>query len=398
MATDLTTKNELKQAFNADFFYAFILATFLLFNGLAFSDYIYFNHSNDVGFFINLNEDSFDIAYDICNDEIISTDELISELNTCLNDDLIAEKSIINSELNDDLINNKEINKSELNQDITSINSTLNDDYIINKSLSNVALNQNNRIINPELITQTNKTLTTTIPAQETISKNQITQSAQVPQSVTSESYMPSAPIRETPRPANVSNTTHNTITYTSHTYNIKTPQNKTFIKSAKNTSNASKIDLENLPEVSSLLSDLIKTADLQGKNIILSFGAKWCLPCKQMEKNVYNNLEVNGTIHRDYVFQKLDEKDLEAITLKNLFDVKVYPTTLIVDTRGNVISRYEEGLSKNRMMNILAENIYRPAGDEVIVKADASSQPIELEAAIDFLVSRTENSTLDFD
>ena len=391
MAFDYTTKNELSQAFSADFIYAFILASFLLFNGLAFSDYIYFNQSNDIGFFINLNEASFDVAYDICPDKINEDDFLMSELN----EELIAEKTLIKSGLNNDLINKKEIINSGLNNDLIGINSTLNGDYIINKSLSNSDLN-NNKLINSDLINTINTTLTTTIPTQETIAKNQITQSAKVEQHVTSESYP--APTYATARPANVRNTTQqHTITYTSHT-NITTPQSKTFIKSEKNFSNASKIDLDKLPEISFLLSDLIKTADLQGKNIILSFGAKWCLPCKQMEKNVYNNLEVNGAIHRDYLFQKLDEKDLEAITLKNLFDVKVYPTTLIVDTKGNVIDRYEEGLSKNRMMNILAENIYRPTSDEVIVKVDSSSQPIELEAAINFLVSRAENSTLDFD
>ncbi len=385
MAFDYTTNNEWKQAFNVDFLYAFILATFLLFNGLAFSDYIYFNSQNAIGFYINLNEDSFNANYEICADKINSElypEDILeitfnSELNDELNSDLIDEKELIKSELNSELI-------TDLNNNKTLINSTLNAE--LNNSL-NSELN-NNELIKSNLINET-YTLTTTAPTQETSSKNQ--------HNVTTKSYVYSAPIVATPRPINVRNTTQHTITYTSHT-NITTPQNKTFIKSEKNLSNASKIDLETLPEISFLLSDLIKTADLQGKNIILSFGAKWCLPCKQMKQNVYNNLEVNGAIHKDYLFQELDEKDLEAITLKNLYNVKVYPTTLIIDTNGNEINRYEEGLSKNRMINILAENTYRPTSDEVIVKVDASSQPIELEAAIEFLVSRAENNTLDFD
>ena len=77
---------------------------------------------------------------------------------------------------------------------------------------------------------------------------------------------------------------------------------------------------------------------------------------------------------------------------------MKVYPTTLILDPNGNEVNRYEEGLSKNRMMNLLAENTYRPTSDEVFVKVDSFSQPIELEAAINFLVSRAGNSSLEFD
>ena len=373
MAFDKTTKNEWRQAFNADFLYAFILATFLLFNGLALSDYIYFNSSNHIGFFINLDEDSFDAVTEICSDPINE----IYLIEDGINIDLIAE-------LNDELINKKELIKSELNSDL-----------IVNKNPIKSELIQNNKS-NNDLKYTINKSLATTIPSQETTVKNQIIQSVQVNRSVTSEGYIYPAPTVTTPRSTNVGNTTKHSITITSHT-NITTPQNKTFIKSEKNLGEKS-IDLEKLPEVSFLLADLIKTADLQGKNIILSFGAKWCLPCKQMEKNVYNNLEVNGAIHKDYLFKKLDEKDLEAITLKNLYDVKVYPTTLIVDTKGNVISRYEEGLSKNRMMNILAENTYRPISNEAIAKVDSFSQPIELSAAIDFLVSRAENSTLDFD
>ena len=387
MAFDYTTNNEWKQAFNADFLYAFILATFLLFNGLAFSDYIYFNSQNSIGFFINLNEDSFNTEYEICSDEIKSESISETEINGTLNGELIADliKEIelinpeLNSELNDGLINSKKAIKSELN-------STLNNDIAVNNATLNNDLNDNKYILNTSL--------TATTPSQETSSKNQY--------SIASRSYVYPAPTVATPRSTNVRNTTQHTITYTSHT-NITTPQNKTFIKSEKNLSNDAipthvGIDLETLPEISFLLSDLINTANLQGKNIILSFGAKWCLPCKQMDKNVYANEDVSTAIDEGYLFQKLNDKDLEAITLKNLFNVKVYPTTLIVDTNGNVISRYEESISKNRMMNILAENTNSNSRDEVIVKVDSFSQPIELDAAIDFLVSRAENSTLDFD
>lgn len=398
MAFEKTTVNELGKAFDVNFLYAFILATFLLFNGLAFSDYIYFNANNKVGFFINTDADAFDVAFNICHDEI-NTIDLI--LNEDLNCELIAEKESINSELNNDLnnelINNKTLIKSELKE---QLNPELNNNIAVINSESNNDL-INNKVINSDFNSNRRPTAVSayytpqyTPPVTSTTYITRPTQNKQVntiPSNYNAHSY-------STSRATNVNNTTQQqSITYTSRT-NDQAPQNKTFIKSTKDLQTTSKIDLDNLDEVSFLLADLIETANEQGKNIILSFGAKWCLPCKQMEKNVYKNLEVNGAIYKDYVFQKLDEKDFETITLKNLYDVKVYPTTLILDNNGNVIQKYEEGLSKNRMMTILAENTYRPTSDEAIAKVDSSSQPIDLEAAIEFLVSRAENSTLGFD
>lgn len=161
-------------------------------------------------------------------------------------------------------------------------------------------------------------------------------------------------------------------------------------VKKAKNKSIASK----KLNELSELLYTSLQAAEANNKMIILSFGAKWCSPCKQMDNIVYTNSDVKSIINEHYIFIKLNEKEFETITLKDLYDVKVYPTTIVLDSKGIIKARYEEGLSSNRMITILNDHIPTDQTKPLVASNEIELNKSHLElidSGIEYLVKSKE-------
>ena len=100
-----------------------------------------------------------------------------------------------------------------------------------------------------------------------------------------------------------------------------------------------------------------MEMANAEDKAIIITFGAKWCLPCKEMYKNVFPDPEVSSLLEKHFIWLKMDANDLEAISMKQIYNVEAYPTTLFLLPNGDEFDRYEEGISLDRMKKILDQN-----------------------------------------
>lgn len=78
-------------------------------------------------------------------------------------------------------------------------------------------------------------------------------------------------------------------------------------------------------------------------KLLVLQFTAKWCLPCRYMEKNVILNESVQKLYEQHAIVIKIDID--EDKSLKNEFNVEVLPTMILMQSTGLVLSRKEESL-----------------------------------------------------
>lgn len=88
-------------------------------------------------------------------------------------------------------------------------------------------------------------------------------------------------------------------------------------------------------------------------KLVYLDINAKWCLPCKLMQRDVYTHKETADYFNEHFISYMVDMESSEGPDLKLIYDIKVLPTLLWLDHNGRVIHRkegacYHEELIKN--------------------------------------------------
>ncbi len=84
----------------------------------------------------------------------------------------------------------------------------------------------------------------------------------------------------------------------------------------------------------------VLRQAGNSGKIIFLDGYTSWCAPCKRMEKEVFTRPAVANYFNQKFINVKYDMEDQEGANLKRLFDVKVFPTYLFINQKGEVVHK----------------------------------------------------------
>lgn len=95
-------------------------------------------------------------------------------------------------------------------------------------------------------------------------------------------------------------------------------------------------------------------TAAKEGKLLLIKFGAKWCLPCRQMNQNTFKNQKVIDLLDKDYVKLDIDVDDFDGVNLQSYYNVKMLPTMLVFNSHGIFLAKYSKFVSANRMIEVL--------------------------------------------
>ena len=83
--------------------------------------------------------------------------------------------------------------------------------------------------------------------------------------------------------------------------------------------------------------STLVK-AKTENKLIFIDFYTGWCGPCLKFTQTVLTDEEVGKYMNSTFINLKYDAEKGEGITLSKKYNVKSYPTLLIIDHEGNVV------------------------------------------------------------
>ena len=110
-------------------------------------------------------------------------------------------------------------------------------------------------------------------------------------------------------------------------------------------------------PELSTDLPAAIRRAKAEGKQVFVEFtGSDWCIPCIKFEQNVMTKAAFVEFVASRLVPVRLDipyRKKIDASlkqrneALAKKFDVKIYPTFLILDASGVEVGRRESYLGE---------------------------------------------------
>ena len=97
----------------------------------------------------------------------------------------------------------------------------------------------------------------------------------------------------------------------------------------------------------SGTLSDALQKAKKNKKSrnlVFLDCYTTWCGPCKYMTNNVFTIENVGNYFNENFVNIKIDMEKGEGIELAKKYQIKAYPTFLILDSDGNEINRVVGG------------------------------------------------------
>jgi len=100
-----------------------------------------------------------------------------------------------------------------------------------------------------------------------------------------------------------------------------------------------------------------LEESSIDGKKIFIKFGAKWCLPCKMMEANVFPDEQIQKLLFENYHTLNIDVDNLDGINLRQFFKVEGLPSFIILDSQQNEIGRYQGVKKIEELRSILGEN-----------------------------------------
>ncbi len=81
-------------------------------------------------------------------------------------------------------------------------------------------------------------------------------------------------------------------------------------------------------------------------KLLILQFTAKWCQPCRVMDREVFADPGVCKFVDQHLVVFKVDVDDPANRRLRNEYQISALPTTVLLRASGSVLSRVEQNFS----------------------------------------------------
>jgi len=91
-------------------------------------------------------------------------------------------------------------------------------------------------------------------------------------------------------------------------------------------------------------------------KLLLLQFTAKWCQPCKFMEREVYGNDAVQRYMDQHVVLFKIDIDDPNNAKFRKEHQVTVLPTILLMRASGKVLGRAEQSFNPEAFIAWLEE------------------------------------------
>ncbi|MBW2714196.1 MAG: thioredoxin family protein [Deltaproteobacteria bacterium] len=91
-------------------------------------------------------------------------------------------------------------------------------------------------------------------------------------------------------------------------------------------------------------------------KPIILFFTGKWCSPCRIMKREVWADEQVMATVNEAFIPVTIDVDDPNAAAPLNRYRVGVTPTTIITDSKGNVLQYRQGRISKADFLEMLGQ------------------------------------------
>ncbi len=116
-------------------------------------------------------------------------------------------------------------------------------------------------------------------------------------------------------------------------------PKNKT----DKTEINSGAITEQGIQFIEADWNKALAEAKKQNKMIFLDAYASWCGPCKMLKKNTFPNKDAGDFFNKNFINVAIDMEKGDGPSLGEKFRVTAYPTLIIADAEGNILT-YTQG------------------------------------------------------
>lgn len=100
--------------------------------------------------------------------------------------------------------------------------------------------------------------------------------------------------------------------------------------------------------------SEALAKAAKEGKHVFIDCYTDWCVPCRKMANEVFPQASVGGYFNKHFVSIKMDMEKGEGPELAKRYNVKAYPTMLVLDAQGNEVRRVLGARSSEELLNLI--------------------------------------------
>lgn len=105
-------------------------------------------------------------------------------------------------------------------------------------------------------------------------------------------------------------------------------------------------------------LTEITEIAKSKNKLIFVYFSADWCLPCKVMEEEIYNQKHIYSLYNKHFINYKVDVSQANGPNLKLMYGATELPTLLMLNAKGQIQDQYKGGASESKIMDFAQRNI----------------------------------------
>ena len=101
-------------------------------------------------------------------------------------------------------------------------------------------------------------------------------------------------------------------------------------------------------------ITSIEKIKNSSDKNVLLFFTGKWCSPCRIMKREVFADKAVEKLVNDNVIPITIDIDNPNAKEIVQYFRVGATPTTIIVDSRGEVLDYAVGKIDKKKFLEML--------------------------------------------
>ncbi|RUT72427.1 DUF255 domain-containing protein [Flavobacterium cupreum] len=85
----------------------------------------------------------------------------------------------------------------------------------------------------------------------------------------------------------------------------------------------------------------VLATAKAKHKKIFVDAYAKWCAPCKELQKTTFKDVKAAAYFNKNFINVSIDVEKGNGIKLAKTWKIEGLPTLLILDENGGVIANH---------------------------------------------------------
>jgi thioredoxin 1 len=87
--------------------------------------------------------------------------------------------------------------------------------------------------------------------------------------------------------------------------------------------------------------TQVLATAKAKHKKIFVDAYAKWCAPCKELQKTTFKDAKAAAYFNKNFINVSIDVEKGDGIKLAKTWKIEGLPTLLILDQNGDIIANH---------------------------------------------------------